>query len=53
VAIESAYHHCNWTSRQRAKVLHPRPEKQAALSEELDQMQGAGHLEILPKERIH
>jgi len=42
VAIESAYHHCNWTSRQRAHVLHPRPENQAALSQELDQMQGAG-----------
>lgn len=43
VANESAYHHRNWTSRQRANVLHPRHENQAALSQELDQMQGAGH----------
>jgi hypothetical protein len=45
VANESAYHHRNWTSRRRANVLHPRPENQAALSQELDQMQGAGQPE--------
>jgi hypothetical protein len=46
VPNESGYHHCNWTSRLRTSRPLEQSKKRAALSEDLDRLQGAGQFKM-------
>lgn len=46
VPDESDYHHAKWTSRRPTSPLPRRTKSTAALTQALDQMQGAGHEQV-------